>query len=269
MSALFDGQQYLIERYTVAGVLTADLTNLRDRLPPTAANTPVLAMGASEFTNFNALPYVPRELNAIVRQPSAQQGIYPGREFLNQTFDFRNLRDNLFGHKIVHLATHGAFVPGKAEQSYLVLGNNEKLAIPQVKTLTDLSGVHLVVLSACETALGQPNQDGIEISGVNFYFLNAGTAAVLASLWTVSDASTSALMQQFYTELANAQGKLTKAQALRRAQLSLLRSESTALSVDRGLGVVGRPSDRTANSGQSPYARPFHWAPFVLIGNSL
>jgi CHAT domain-containing protein len=269
MSALFDGQQYLIERYTVAGVLTADLTNLRDRLPSKPADTPVLAMGASEFTNFNALPHVPRELDAIVRQPSDQRGIYPGREFLNQMFDFRTLRDNLFGHKIVHLATHGAFVSGKAEQSYLVLGNSEKLAIPQVKTLTDLSGVHLVVLSACETALGQPNQDGIEISGVNFYFLNAGTAAVLASLWAVNDASTSTLMQQFYAELANAQGRLTKAEALRRAQLSLLHGGSVGTAVERGLGVVAAPRDRASSAPQSPFARPFHWAPFVLMGNSL
>jgi CHAT domain-containing protein len=204
MSALFDGEKYLVENYAVSLVLSADLTDTKDRLPSGTQNTPVLALGLSNaVAGFNALPNVPAELDAIVRKkPSDTTGIYPGLEFLNETFDFRALRDNLTGRKILHVATHGQFVPGRQEDSYLLLGKGDKLTITQIKTLQDLSNVHLVVLSACETALGGPNQDGVEISGISFYFLNAGAKAVMASLWLVNDESTSQLMQHFYSNLA-------------------------------------------------------------------
>jgi CHAT domain-containing protein len=229
MSALFDGEKYLVENYAVSLVLSADLTDTKDRLPPGTQNTPVLALGLSKaVAGYNALPNVPAELNAIVRKKTNDTtGIYPGLEFLNETFDFRALRDNLIGRKILHVATHGQFVPGRQEDSYLLLGKGEKLTITQIKTLQDLSNIHLVVLSACETALGEPNQDGIEINGISFSFLNAGAKAVMASLWLVNDASTSKLMEHFYSNLAQDTKPITKAAALRQAQLSLLRGESS------------------------------------------
>lgn len=229
ISALFDGKKYLIENYTVYTVLSADLTDPRDRLPPGTQNTSVLAVGLSDaVAGFNPLPNVPAELDAIVRKNlTDKQGIYPGLEFLNRAFDFRTLRDNLTGHKILHIATHGKFIPSRSNESYLVLGTGEKLTIPDIKTLQKLSDVHLVVLSACETALGGPEQDGIEIAGIAYYFLNRRAKAVMASLWFVNDASTRLLMEQFYGNLANgtAQNPITKAEAMRQAQLSLLHSK--------------------------------------------
>jgi CHAT domain-containing protein len=138
--------------------------------------------------------------------------------------------------------------------------------------LQDLSNVHLVVLSACETALGGPDQDGVEISGISSYFLNAGAAAVMASLWSVDDASTSQLMQQFYTQLAKGttQSPITKAEALRRAQLSLLYGKEVSVGADgRGIGVVSTPGKPGDTRSQTTFAHPFYWAPFVLIGNGL
>lgn len=276
VSALFDGQKYLIENYTVSIVLSGELTDLRDRLPNSTQQTPVLAMGASEFVNFNPLPFVPAELASIVKTQTADsKGIYPGSEFLNKAFDFRSLRDNLIGHRILHIATHGAFVSGRPQDSYLVLGTGEKLEIPQIRTLQDMTNVHLVVLSACETAVGGVNQDGIEISGMSYYFMNSGAKAVMASLWSVDDASTSLLMQQFYQNLAiRKQGKgLTKAQALRQAQLSLLSGVGVVSADPRGLGVVGKADGAQPPAGtrdrEVTYAKPYFWAPFILIGNGL
>ncbi|MBM0745035.1 CHAT domain-containing protein (plasmid) [Phormidium sp. CLA17] len=248
MSALFDGEKYLIENYAVSTVLSADLTDLRDRLP--ASNqTSILALGASEFKDkdYSPLPSVPAELNAIVQQksPSNQlNGGFSGSKFLNQSFNFRALRDNLIAHKILHIATHGKFVSGRPEDSFLVLGSGEKLTIPEIKTLQDLNNIHLVVLSACETALGGADQDGVEISGLSSYFLSNGAKAVIASLWSVNDASTSVLMYEFYRTLAASTAKkpMTKTEALRQAQLSLIREGGN-------------------------FARPFYWAPFILIGN--
>jgi CHAT domain-containing protein len=70
--------------------------------------------------------------------------------------------------------------------------------------------------------------------------------AVMASLWSVDDASTSVLMSKFYRTLASstAEKPMTKAEALRQAQLSLLREGNN-------------------------FSRPYHWAPFMLIGNGL
>lgn len=246
MAALFDGKQYLIENYGISTILSADLTDLNKRLPTTVAETPVLALGASEFQDANPLPNVPGELDAIVREaPNAPTGIYPGLKFLNQSFDFRALRDNLAGHRVLHIATHATFTPGRPEDSYLVLGDGKKLTIPEIQTLQDLNEVSLVVLSACQTALGGANQDGIEISGLSSYFLKNGAGTVLASLWLVDDASTQTLMETFYRNLAQstAQAPVTKTEALRQAQLSLLANPS--------------------------YRHPYFWAPFVLIGNGL
>jgi CHAT domain-containing protein len=277
MSALFDGEKYLVENYAVSTVLSADLTDTRDRLPPGTQNTSVLALGLSNaVAGFNALPNVPAELDAIVRKkPNDTKGIYPGLEFLNEAFDFRALRDNLTGRQILHVATHGQFVPGRQEDSYLVSGKGEKLTIAQIKTLQDLSNVHLVVLSACETALGGPNQDGIEISGISYYFLNAGAKAVMASLWLVNDDSTRLLMQNFYGNLAKgtSTAPIAKATALRQAQLTLLRGDTTTQTADQRAVIEVRPVegaqpasiDKTAPG----FSHPYYWAPFILIGNGL
>ncbi|BAY98742.1 hypothetical protein NIES37_26940 [Tolypothrix tenuis PCC 7101] len=271
ISALFDGKQYLVENYNISTVLSAGLTDTDSRLPAGTANTKVLGLGLSKAVpGFNALPNVPAELDAIIRQkPTDKNGIYPGQEYLNQAFDYRTLRDNLKGHNILHIATHGVFVPGKQDDSYLVLGTGEKLPIPKIDNLEDLSDVHLVVLSACETALGETAKDGLEIPGVSFYFLNRRAKAVMASLWLVDDASTSLLMQQFYANLAK-DNHPTKAQALRQAQLSLLRSNNSANSnVERGAinveAVPGAPI--TPKRNLTNFTHPYYWAPFILMGN--
>lgn len=77
------------------------------------------------------------------------------------------------------------------------------------------------MLSACETALGSADRDGTEIAGISYYFLNGGAKAVIASLWSVDDASTRQLMEQFYANLAKStpQPPISKATALRQAQL--------------------------------------------------
>jgi CHAT domain-containing protein len=271
ISALFDGEKFLIENYAVSTILSAELTDLRDRLP--ASNqTSILALGASEFRDFSPLPYVPAELNAIVQSNSQPQASsktnsgFSGAKFLNQSFNFRALRDNLVGHKILHIATHGKFVSGRPEDSFLVLGTGEKLTIPEINTLQDLSNIHLVVLSACQTALGG-DQEGVEISGLSYYFLSNRAKAVMASLWSVDDASTSVLMQRFYDNLAS--GKMTKTEALRQAQLELLRGKVTGKDGSKrsDVKVTLAAGDRAPSPAN--FSRPYFWAPFILIGNGL
>jgi CHAT domain-containing protein/tetratricopeptide (TPR) repeat protein len=275
MAALFDGQHYLLENYTVSTVLSAALTHMGDRQPLGTDHTSVLALGLSNAVppDFGGLPNVPAELNAIVRSANDPQGIYPGLKFLNQQFDDHTLRDNVLGHQIVHIATHGVFVPGRQDQSYLVLGNGNHMSISSIQDLQDLGGVRLVVLSACQTALGEPDQDGIEIAGIAYYFLNGGVNTVMASLWSVNDASTQQLMQHLYHNLSQstAQAPITRAEALRQAQLSLLQGETNGVG-NAGRSIVGvtpRPGTSPATPTNPGLSHPYYWAPFILIGNGL
>ncbi len=254
MSALWDGKEYLMEHYTVWTIPSADLTDTQDRLPTELQQTPVLALGLSEAkAGFKPLPYVPSELDAIVQRT----GIYPGDKILNAAFDYPALRDHVQGRKILHIATHGAFLPGAKDNSFLLLGSGDKLTLPEINNLRELRDVHLVVLSACQTALGKKGQDGVEINAMSYYFLNNGVKAVMASLWTVDDSSTSQLMRKFYSELATA--KVTKAQALRQAQLALLKNIASGGSEARGV-------EQTEDTAKR-YDHPYYWAPFILIGN--
>ncbi len=130
------------------------------------------------------------------------------------------------------------------ENLNLLLGNGQKYMIREIEYLRNLGNVYLVVFSACETGLGETNPDGKEIQGISAYFTEGESKvkAVLSSLWNVNDASISDLMKSFYQNLAK--GPITKSEALRQAQLSMIK-----------------------NTSLQNYSHPYYWAPFVLIGN--
>jgi CHAT domain-containing protein/uncharacterized protein YqfB (UPF0267 family) len=275
MSALFDGQKYLIQDYTVATIVSAESTR-SERLPAEAKNTKVLALGLSaakppEFPY--PLSAVEGELNAILRDESDdrdQTGDFPGRKFLNQQFTTDILEQYLPNRQILHIATHGEFVGGTQEQSYILLGNGNKLKISEMLDLYGLPGVNLVVLSACQTALASQTADGVEISSVGNAFFEKGVKSVVASLWNVSDTSTSLLMQEFYKHLA--EGK-TKSAALRAAQLDLMTGKKTEKDAPRGgnAGIIveAKPGRQITGTRSPDFTHPYYWAPFILIGNGL
>jgi CHAT domain-containing protein len=101
-----------------------------------------------------------------------------------------------------------------------------------------------------------------------------GAKAVIASLWPVADASTSRLMQDFY-RIRESSGGITKLEALRQAQLGLLRGTvevQQSSTTDRALihettGTVQAPAFQ--RDPKAPYAHPYFWAPFFLMGNWL
>jgi CHAT domain-containing protein len=290
IGTLFDGEKYLIENYSVSTVVSANLTNMQPRLeaqrvarmPSNTAQTSkegsqgvleplpenqdsiVLGMGVSDaVAGFRPLPNVPAELDAIIRQDLVEsQGIYPGQKFLNKAFNFFTLRDNLPSHELLHIATHSKFLPGRSNKSFLLLGTGEKLAIPDIENRLDLRGIDMVVLSACETALGGPGLDGKEIVGIAYYFLKGGTRTVVASLWNVDDQSTRLLMERFYANLSKdtLKSPVTKAEALRQAQLELLSG------IDKGSAEQQHDSVPTVAKKNS-FRHPYYWAPFILMGN--
>ena len=273
LAALFDGKHYLIDRFSISTITAASTTNTSETFAKLTVNDSfLLAAGASTFANANPLDNVPAELDAIVKLPngSKTQGIYPGVELLNTQFDFEALKANLKGHRILHIATHGKFQPGRPEDSYLLPGRGQNLTTALIDQLGSygLGDIHLVVLSACETAVGDRASDGIEIPGISYFFLKNEVKAVMASLWSVNDASTSLMMQQFYKQLAT--GKTTKAEALQIVQQQFITGKLTAKDApSRSPILIPKDSPQTRQSSNGDFSHPFYWAPFILIGNSL
>jgi CHAT domain-containing protein len=130
---------------------------------------------------------------------------------------------------------------------------------------------NLVVLSGCDTGLGKLST-GDELVGLTRAFIYAGTPSVVASLWSVDDSSTAQLMASFYRNLKT----MSKVEALRQAQLELIRGEGRSdLLARRGVGGIGRLGEVLRVKNDSPSSvsvsvstsHPYFWAPFILVGD--
>ncbi|MBN9120386.1 MAG: CHAT domain-containing protein [Planctomycetes bacterium] len=130
----------------------------------------------------------------------------------------------------------------------------------------DLSGLELVVLSACETGIGDV-ADGQGTFGLQRAFHYAGATNVIASLWKVPDAPTAALMALFYQNLWNR--NLGPMEALRQAQLELYKNPGKIPELAKGFRgkfeEVGG-ADSEVKSGKDGRAHPLLWAAFTLSG---
>jgi CHAT domain-containing protein len=169
--------------------------------------------------------------------------------------------------------------------SFLLLGNNQLLSLAEIADTPeiDLTDVELVTLSACNTGFGGveskgelAEKNGKEIDSLAQFIELRGAKSVMASLWTVVDESTARLMGEFY-HLKKADPSLSKAEALRRAQLALLNGEIKGDAAARpAKGKRSDPislDDEGANMPKftidpsKPLAHPHNWASFILIGN--
>jgi CHAT domain-containing protein/tetratricopeptide (TPR) repeat protein len=133
----------------------------------------------------------------------------------------------------------------------------------------DMRGTEMVVLSACETGLGDV-AGGEGVLGLQRAFHTAGAKSVVASLWKVSDPATSVLMEEFYGNLL--EKKLPKLEALRQAQISVLHNPQRVRDRERELkrapgakpATLPEGGKRTEPPGQSG---PAWWAAFTLSGD--
>ncbi len=216
---------------------TRSMRGLRSSVPTrSAAETVADAVGRTRaLREALALPGVDQEMAAINR-------IVPTRQLLNAPFTVDNFRRAAeSGHYgVIHVASHGVF-GGSADASY-ILAYDDLLTLDGLQSLLRSdqfrrNPVELLSLSACETAEGD-DRSPLGISGAA---IKARAKAVMGSLWPVADAAAVQLMAGFYGGMA--QDHVSKAQALQRSQIALLRNPNTA--------------------------HPFFWAPFILIGNWL
>jgi CHAT domain-containing protein len=229
--------------------------------------------------DFAALPAVRDELlNGAIKDEKTpdSKGIIPGKVFLDTQFTEAAFAQELSSgeYPLVHIASHFAFKPGNDKQSYLLLGDGGALSLDKIRTSPDFkfNGVELLTLSACNTATGNAGTDGKEFESFAVLAQQNGALSVLATLWAVADESTQTLMSEFYRE--RQQNKLSKVESLRAAQLALLNgSLKTTQTKTRRSDLAGETKNDTADlpkfttDEKKPFAHPYYWSPFVLIGN--
>ena len=277
-AALNDGKDYLVARYGFALYTPAGRGAL-ERAPQ--ASWRIAGLGVSRGAEgWSPLPAVPVELDEIVRSgPDDQAGILPGRTLLDDGFSADALAAALEdGPPVVHIASHFNFTSGTDVDSYLLLGGGAHLTLADLKAGNyPFGGVDLLTLSACQTALGGGTAaDGREVEGFGALAQNEGAAAVMATLWSVADGSTGLFMREFYRR--RQESHLSKAGAMREVQLAFLSGElrpDTAPAALRGAmraALAGDPGPKVAPfvpPPGAPFAHPFYWAPFLLMGNWL
>ncbi len=261
IAALHDGHQYVVEKYRNEVFTLSSIDMLKD--VPRVDSWQVLAAGVSKsYGDSQELPTVPSELQSIVRAKAGSQvGLLEGQELLDEDFTEDTFTDALATKKfpLVHIASHFHF-QNVYDLSYLLMGGKNKegehvtLAHIESSSAFDFVGTELLTLSACETALSG-ERNGREIDGLGEIVQRRGAKAVIASLWSVNDRSTGALMRKFY-ETWTANPGMPKAEALRQAQVALLHGDVKPEAAPAGAAAVS-----------DSFAHPYYWAPFILIGN--
>ncbi|MDG2991549.1 CHAT domain-containing protein [Candidatus Synechococcus calcipolaris G9] len=250
--------QFLIENYNLGLIPSINLIDTQFQPIQTSR---ILAMGASEFTTQSPLPAVPVELEVISQQLGG------GSDFLNQAFTVSNLESQRRrgSYNVVHLATHGEFNAGSPSNSYIQFWNSQ-LSLSELRDIRlNRPPTELLTLSACRTAVGSREAE-LGFAGLA---LQAGVKSAAASLWYVSDEGTLALMTEFYNQLETAP---IKAEAMRQAQLAMVRGEVT-IEGDRlrGSGVRGGEGivlpQELMIEGSRNLSHPYFWSAFTLIGS--
>jgi CHAT domain-containing protein len=235
-AALHDREReaFLIERVPVAILPGLTLTDPR---PLPRANIRLLAAGISEAVD--GYPPVVR----VEQELAAVHEAFPGRALLNEQFAVARFVEEVEEHPfgIVHVASHAEF-SGDSSGSFL-LAYDGKISLERLASVVGSTRfraeqpLELLALSACETAAGN-DRAALGLAGIA---LRAGARSALATLWSVNDEAAAKLVTGFYRELGNPE--LSRAEALREAQLELLRTRE--------------------------WGHPALWAPFVLISSWL
>lgn len=239
MAVLHDGQQYLVEKYSLA-VSSGEL------LPETEkpVKRQILLAGISEKApSFpqNLLP-----LTGVTRELSNLQKLLANyQQLVNQNFTLKNIENQVknIPFSEILFATHGQF-SSDPEKTFIYAWDG-KITVSELEKLLQLRGkispepLQLLVLSACQTATGDPRA----VLGIAGIGLKANARSVLASLWQVDDDATAQFMSEFYRQLHEL--NQTKAEAVRQVQLAFLQDERNA----------------------HIYSHPFYWSAFILAGN--
>ena len=259
-----DGR-YLIEKYPINYLSSASLLQFAKEKSG-AMGKKVLAFGNPDLNDPKmALQFAEIEAKEI-QTLYPQASIYLAKEATEEKAKTLSPQND-----IIHFASHAELNENDPLSSAVLLAKSDKedgrLEVREIFGM-DLKA-SLVVLSACETGLGKLSS-GDELVGLTRAFIYAGTPSVVASLWKVEDSSTAQLMASFYRNLKT----MSKVEALRQAQLELIRGQASSdLLARRGIGGIGKLGEVPEGKSQSQdsvsisTAHPYFWAPFILVGD--
>lgn len=259
-AALHDGKDWLVQRYAFSSFRDLDDLGIDQS---EGAKWTVAGFGASKGSGeLSALPAVVEELATIVSE-NGDAGALPGIVQLDEKFSRETLAGALKeDYKVIHIASHFALNPTNADQSFLLTGSGDPVKLSEFAGL-EFMNADLLALSACQTAVSAAGADGSEVDSIAEVAQKSGAPSVLASLWKVADSSTAKLMSSFYRAKSGA--AVSKGDALRTAQLAMIAggADGDPSSADRaGLQKDGAPA-----AAKAGFDHPFHWAPFILLGN--
>ncbi len=301
MAVLYDGEkkQYLVEQFNHVNFTRADM-NRMTRNPSkvwtgtgfgSSQRATIKVLG--EEVSFDSLPGVTAELAALFNDPNDK--ILEGKTYPDDDFNRKNFIEALkLKLPFVHIASHFSFRAGDEARSFLLLGDRTTFTLADMKRETKLfEGVDLLTLSACNTAAAQSDANGREIDGFAELAQRLGANSVMATLWSVADSSTPLLMRDFYRNKKNK--NMSKADALREAQIALLKGKPTAEIINSQTNksrikivITEIRQEKTAKilamrskvfsfskrdapefipDDKKPFAHPFYWSPFILFGN--
>jgi CHAT domain-containing protein len=222
--------RYLVDDFTLTYAPSASVLRfLHAKESPVDGGALVLGDPA---TTFGSLPGAAQEATTVARILGTTPHLgTEARESL--LYDLHAETD------LVHLAAHGIYDPLNPLFSRIALASggahDGNLTVQDILSSLDLTGVNLVVLSACRSAVGA-RSGGDEVVGLTRALLYAGTPGVISTLWNIDDTASAGLMEEFYRRLA---GGASVAEALRQAQLAV----------------------------KERYADPRYWAAFTLNGD--
>ena len=223
-----DGR-YLVERYELSQTPSIALLHAnppRDRAYTTSRAPVLIASNPDPMPEgLPSLPGAAKEAGAIA---DLYAKLYPNVfQLAGAEATERNLKQqvkDLKGFRLLHLATHGIYEPGKEDGAWIALARegksrkrNGQLTLREIFQLE--IDAELVVLSACDTGRGRITGEGI--LGLTRAFMRAGAKTVVSSLWRVPDDATADLMVTFHQALLDGSG-MSKSAALRQAMLATM-----------------------------------------------
>jgi CHAT domain-containing protein len=237
IAALHNGNQFLIEKYSIGYVPGLLFTNIS---PMDLSQANILALGASEFQprqNQNTLDFIEPELSTIAN-------IWPTKTIFNEYFTVQNLESNLQQNnfQIIHFATHFNF-SFYTDKMYIQFDDDKK-AIAELKDIN----------------WGNPPPEFIVLNGsqsISFAtpLIRTGVKSVLGSYWSIEEGSSLIFMTEFYRQLKIAP---TKIEALRQTQLAMLKGK---------INPDNLPEELTTSEQFEQLHHPYYWSAFTIIGN--
>ncbi|MFN6538681.1 MAG: CHAT domain-containing protein [Nostoc sp. EkiNYC01] len=243
MHLLHDGKDYLVKQYSFSETLGSRIRPPKFLQPEQfKALIAGLSKTSPSFADPNApqgtkpLPQAKQEVKDVQKQTQSSLTLLD-ENFTSQQFGQELSKDNF---PIVHVTTHGQF--SSDPKRTVILAYDKAINVLEFesllrsRTIANTDTIELLVLSACQTAKGN-KRSALGIAGVS---AQAGARSTIATLWLVDAKSTTLFMEEFYQGLRN---KLSKAEALRLAQISLMSNPE--------------------------YSHPYYWAPFLLVGSWL